>query len=128
MKIKKEFIKQILLYGIIGGCSALLDFVLFYFLYRKLSINEFIANVITVHAGIALSFTLNRKFNFKKTDRIIFRASSFYLTGLSGLALSELLLWAGSNLKFPVLPTKFGSIFIVALVQFTSNKLIAFGR
>jgi putative flippase GtrA len=106
----------------------LLDLLIFYCLYDKFSINEFITNIISVHAGIALSFTLNRKYNFQKTNRVVFRAVSFYLTGLFGLALSEGLLWLGAYLEFPIMLVKVGTIFIVAAVQFVSNRLIAFGK
>ena len=126
MKISKQLIRQIILYGIIGGGSALFDFMLFSLMYKFAGINEFIANAISVHAGIAMSFVLNRKYNFKKTDRIPFRAVSFYLTGLLGLILSAGLLWLGNLLTLPVIEVKFVSIFIVAVVQFIMNKLIAF--
>lgn len=128
MKFDKILTRQIVLYGIIGSCSALLDFALFSLLYKAIGINELIANIISVHAGIAMSFTLNRKYNFKKTDKVVLRASSFYLIGLLGLGLSEFLLWLGGALDLPILPVKFGSIFIVAAVQFTMNKFITFGK
>jgi putative flippase GtrA len=114
------------LYGIIGGGSALVDFLLFTLLYATAGINELIANVISVHAGIAMSFTLNLKYNFKKADKILFRGNAFYLIGLFGLALSGGMLWLGGVLEFPILLVKFVSIFIVAGVQFIMNKLISF--
>jgi putative flippase GtrA len=128
MKISKELMRQIILYGIIGGGSALLDFLLFTLLYTQFNVNEYIANGISVHAGILTSFILNSRFNFKKTDRVLFRAGSFYLTGLFGLALSQGLLWLGAALALPMVPVKFVSIFIVAAVQFVINKLITFRK
>jgi putative flippase GtrA len=129
MKLPRELIRQILLYGIIGGSCALLDLLLFTLMYKGLSINEFLANVVSVHIGIAMSFILNRKFNFKKTDRILFRATSFYLTGLFGLALSEGLLWLGTrHLNFAVIPVKIATVFIVAGMQFIINKSVAFRK
>jgi len=128
VKIDKQLIRQILLYGIIGGTSAFLDFLLFTLMYKKFGMNEYLANGISVHVGIATSFILNRKYNFKKTDRVLFRAVSFYLTGLFGLALSQGLLWVGGVLSLPVVMVKFASIFIVAAVQFIINKLITFNK
>jgi len=126
MRIDKQFLREVVLYGIIGFNSALLDFLLFTLLFKGLVINKYIANGISIHAGIAMSFLLNRKYNFKKTDRILFRAISFYLTGLFGLALSQGILWIGGIFLFPVIVVKFVSIFIVAAFQFTQNKLIVF--
>jgi putative flippase GtrA len=126
--IDERLIYQIVLYGIIGGGSALLDFMLFTLMYKKFGWNEYLANCISVHSGIAMSFILNRKFNFKKTDRVMFRAISFYITGLFGLALSQGLLWLGGFLLLPVVMVKFTSIFMVAAVQFVINKLVAFNK
>ena len=128
MKYARNFIRQVILYGIIGGASAFLDFVLFMLLYAVLSMNEFFANTISVHTGIAMSFMLNRKYNFKKTDRLPFRAVSFYLTGLFGLALSHGMLWLGNTLSMYVVLAKFVSIVLVAAVQFTLNKSITFKK
>ena len=128
MKIDKQLFRQVILYGLIGGASALLDFLLFSLMYVVIDINELIANIFSVHAGIAMSFILNSKYNFKKTDKVLFRAGAFYLTGLFGLALSGGMLWIGGIMDYPVLIVKLVSIFVVAAVQFTLNKLIAFRK
>ncbi|MCL2078777.1 MAG: GtrA family protein [Oscillospiraceae bacterium] len=127
-KIDKQLIRQVLLYAVIGGTSALLDFILFTLFYKQFGINEYLANGISIHAGIAMSFILNRKFNFKKNDRILFRSISFYLTGLFGLALSQGILWLGTIMLLPVITVKLISIFIVAAIQFVVNKIITFGK
>jgi len=126
--IDKELIRLIFFYGLIGGFSALLDFGVFSLLFSVFAFNQFIANVISVHIGIATSFLLNRKYNFKKEDRIIFRAMSFYCIGLMGLGLSQLILWAGTQMPYSPLLIKFVSIFIVAAFQFALNKIITFKK
>jgi putative flippase GtrA len=128
VKIDGRLIRQIFLYGVIGGGSALLDFLLFTLMYKQFGMNEYLANGISVHTGIAMSFILNRKFNFKKTDRVLFRAVSFYLTGLFGLGLSQCLLWLGGILLLSVVTVKFASVFIVAAVQFVINKVVTFNK
>ena len=120
--------RQFFLYGVIGCTSAFIDFLLFTLMYRLFEMNKYLANGISVHTGIAISFILNRKFNFKKNDRILYRAISFYLTGLFGLALSQGLLWFGGILLLPVLMVKLASIFIVGVIQFTINKLVTFNN
>ena len=128
MIINKQLLRQIILYGIIGGGSAFLDFILFMLMYNHLGMNEYFSNVISIHAGIAMSFTLNSKYNFHKTDKLLRRAISFYLTGLFGLALSQGLLWFGNVLLIPLTVVKFTSIFIVAAVQFIINKFVTFRK
>ena len=126
MKIDKAFLRNLILYGIIGGLSSGLDFVVFTLLFKLLGMNELAANVISVHCGIFLSFFLNSRYNFKKTDNFWGRFVPFYLTGLFGLALSSAILWAGGRLGVDSLLTKLVSIVIVALVQFFINRAVAF--
>ena len=126
MKIDKAFLRNLILYGIIGGLSSGLDFVVFTLLFKLLGMNELAANVISVHCGIFLSFFLNSRYNFKKTDNFWGRFVPFYLTGLFGLAHSSAILWAGGRLGVDSLLTKLVSIVIVALVQFFINRAVAF--
>ena len=126
MKIDKAFLRNLILYGIIGGISSGLDFLVFTLLYKVLGMPELGANTISVHCGIFLSFFLNSRYNFKKTDDFWGRFIPFYLTGLFGLALSSFILWAGGRLGMDSLLTKLISIVIVALVQFFINRAVAF--
>ncbi len=126
VKLDKKFFRNLILYGIIGGLSAGLDMLVFSLLFKKLGINEFLANTISVHCGIFLSFFLNSRYNFKKTDDFWGRFIPFYLTGLFGLALSHGILWLGEHFGFDTLITKLVSIVIVALVQFFINRTVAF--
>ena len=128
MRFDKAFVRNFFLYGVIGSTCALLDFSLFTLMYQVAGLNEYVANAISIHIGIATSFILNSRFNFKKTDRLAFRAIAFYATGLFGLALSQGLLWLGDTLSVPVITAKIISIFVVAIVQFTLNRIIAFGK
>ena len=120
--------RQVFYYGIIGGACALLDISLFALLYTVLGVNEYLANIVSMHVGMCASFLLNRKFNFKKTDKTLLRAISFYLTGLFGISLSQGLLWLGDQMSLSVELSKFISIFVVAAAQFTINKLVTFRK
>jgi putative flippase GtrA len=127
MKIDKAFLRNLILYGIIGAISAGADALVFYLLFRHAGVNEFAANVVSVHLGIFLSFFLNSRYNFRKTDQFKRRFTSFYLTGLLGLGLSTLILYLGQQLNADVMITKLFSVVFVALVQFIINRVFAFG-
>jgi putative flippase GtrA len=114
------------LYGIIGGLCACLDAVIFKLLYDNTGINEYVINIISVNAGIITSFILNTKFNFRPTDKMGRRFLSFYAIGVTGLLLSQGILYTGEYLKIEVFSVKVASIFIVALYQFLLNKFITF--
>ena len=126
MKLDKAFFRNLILYGIIGGMSAALDALVFWLLFQKCGLNEYAANTISVQCGIFLSFFLNSRYNFKKTDKFWSRFIPFYLTGLFGLLLYHGILWLGSHYNFDALITKLVSIVIVALVQFFINRAVAF--
>ncbi len=126
MKIDKAFLRNLILYGIIGGISSGLDWLLFTLMYKFAGMNEFLANVISTHAGIFLSFFLNSRYNFKKTDDFWGRFIPFYLTGLFGLLLSTGILALGGKLGINAVITKLAAIVIVALVQFFINRAVAF--
>ena len=126
MKPDKAFFRNLILYGIIGGVSSGLDALIFALLVKGLGVNQFIANTISIHCGIFLSFFLNSRYNFKKTDDFWGRFIPFYLTGLFGLALSQGILWLGGYFGVDSIITKLVSIVIVALVQFFINRSVAF--
>lgn len=55
-------------YGLIGGGCAALDGGVFALLHN-MGLGVYGANAISVHCGILCSFFLNRRFNFRRTDR-----------------------------------------------------------
>lgn len=132
MSIKKlyldnrSFLRVLALYGLIGGLAAIADFSLFYILNTPLGLNKFAANIISMHAGMIISFSLNAKLNFKKTDKLIYRFLFYYLIVLFGMGLSSLILFAGSFAVKSDTALKAFSVVFVAGVQFILNKLITF--
>jgi len=130
MKTIRELYSQfgeLILYGIIGGFCAALDFVIYTLL--GLWIPYLWANIISVHCGIFCSFFLNRQYNFKVKDKPARRFTMFYLVGLSGLGLSELLIYIlGAKLGWDYVGVKLLTVVVVALYQFFLNKLITFKR
>jgi putative flippase GtrA len=121
-------IKEIMLYGIIGSCCAALDSVIF-FILRKTGINLYTANFISINTGILSSFLLNSFINFKVKDHLKIRGIKFLAVGYTGLAFSMLVLHIGVKIfDIKELSVKLFSIFIVATVQFTLNKLFTFKK
>lgn len=125
MKQFFEKYRNLILYGLIGGSCALLDFIVYSGLC---SIIPFlVANVISTHCGIFSSFFLNRKYNFKVEDNTLRRFFSFYTVGLLGLAVSEGLLFLMVNyFGIEKIVSKLITVVAVALLQFVLNKFITF--
>ena len=131
MRASKELLKkninQLILYGIIGCLAAAIDYFFYSLLTACVGLYYIIANSISVFIGILTSFSLNRTFNFKVTDKKAVRFGLFLVVGIFGLVLSNVILWIGvNNLHFQEKTTKVASIFLVAFIQFLFNKFITF--
>lgn len=129
MKVKELIVKyrELILYGLIGGLCASLDFGVYTVL--SLWIPFLWSNIISVHCGIFCSFVLNRNFNFKVKDNTGKRFLSFYLVGLAGLGLSELLIFILTDkFEWHYIVAKLLTVVVVALFQFAMNKLITFNK
>jgi len=119
--------RELILYGIIGGFCALLDFVIYNLLGMVMP--YLWANVISVHCGIFTSFFLNRQYNFKVKDKTSQRFRIFYLVGLLGLGVSELLIYIlSARMGMEYRLSKIITIFVAALIQFVLNKFITFKK
>ena len=120
--------RNLVLYGIIGCCTAALDFLVFTGLTRFTAIHYIIANVISCCCGITASFLLNRKYNFKVTDHTVRRMAIFFCVGIFGMFLSSVILhFCVDDLHWNELVSKLASIVIVVVIQFFLNKHISFG-
>ncbi|MBD5246587.1 MAG: GtrA family protein [Barnesiella sp.] len=119
--------RTLILYGIIGCLASGLDFTTFTVLVSTVGINYIPANCISVLIGIITSFILNRNYNFKIKDKSRQRFIIFLLVGLSGMLLSNLILWICiSKLCINDLTAKLMSICIVVFFQFLVNKNVTF--
>lgn len=119
--------RSLILYGIIGSLSSCLDFLIYSALVEWVGLDYILANCISVLAGIATSFVLNRKYNFKVEDKTARRFVIFLSVGLGGLCLSNLILWLCiQQLQINELLSKLLSIVLVVVLQFILNKYITF--
>jgi len=109
LRIYHKF-RKLILYGIIGGFCASLDFGIYTLLCYVLPY-------------------LNRQYNFKVTDKTFYRFRIFYLVGLSGLLVSEVLIYIFVNMMgINHLISKIITVFVSALLQFLLNKYITFKK
>ncbi len=131
MMIKQLYFRfrNLILYGVIGGFCAALDFGVYTGLCYWNIMPYLIANIISIHIGIFTSFVLNRSFNFKVKDKVKTRFLSFYTVGLVGLGISEGMLYLMVTKEgWNEIACKLVSIVVVALIQFLLNKYITFKK
>ncbi len=118
---------NLILYGIIGVFSAALDFAVYSFLVSVCGINYLISNCISVLVGIITSFYLNRKYNFKVKDHVRRRFIMFLAVGLSGLVMSDLILYFCIDMmSMDRFVSKLLSIVLVVFFQFLVNRYLTF--
>lgn len=121
--------RNLILYGVIGGFCAALDFGVYTGLCYWNIMPYLIANIISIHVGIFTSFVLNRSFNFKVKDKVKTRFLSFYTVGLVGLGISEGMLYLMVTKEgWNEIACKLVTIVVVALIQFLLNKYITFRK
>lgn len=119
--------RTLILYGIIGCIASGLDFVTFTILVSAAGWNYIFSNCLSVLVGIITSFILNRNYNFKIRDKSEQRFMIFLLVGLSGMGLSNIILWLCiSNWGMEELIAKLLSICLVVFFQFLLNKNVTF--
>lgn len=121
--------RHLILYGLIGSSSALLDFLIFTLLTEVFGVYYLVANCISVTCGLTNSFILNRKYNFKVTDKTLKRAIMFFVVGYCGLALNSTLLYVFINYVHLATPiSKLCAMAIEVLLQFVVNSLVTFRK
>lgn len=128
MRVYVKF-RNLILYGVIGTCTAMLDFLLFTALTRWADVYYIAANVVSCSLSILCSFLLNSKYNFRVTDHPVRRMVSFFSVGLAGLLLNSFVLHLCIvDLQWKNSVAKLTSIAITVIIQFLLNKFVTFRK
>jgi len=78
-------------YAAIGACAFVADYSVFLAVLHT-GASPYVANVLGICVGITVSFSLNRKYNFRKVDATAQRATRFVVTALLGMGVSTLVI------------------------------------
>ncbi|MFJ9022757.1 GtrA family protein [Streptomyces sp. NPDC102259] len=120
-------LRQLITYALVGGSGVLLDLGAFLLLYNVAGLHEQVANVLSTSLGITNNFVLNALFTFGKRDRLLLRYLRFYAVGLTGIALTFVLLAVFSRgLGVDPNLVKAGSLPLVLVFQFALNRKWSF--
>ena len=121
--------KQFLLYCVIGAGGATLDFGIYSLLLKFRLLDYQAANAAGYASGTLVSFILNAGFNFRVTDKIPLRLTSFFSVAFLGWLVSAGLLYlfvAGLGLNKYL--SKFITLVAVVLLQYNLNRLVSFRK
>ena len=121
--------RQLILYGMIGGCCVALDFAIFSILAVWVGVHYQLANFAGYASGTAMSFILNARLNFRTSDRMVLRFLSFCAVGGLGLLTSAGILWIGvDRLELNKCLAKAVTLPLIFLLQYNLNRVVSFRR
>ncbi len=121
----EALIRRFGVYCVVGAGAFAADYSLFLLLISS-GTNPYLANVIGITAGIAVSFTLNRRYNFRKPDAPALRAAKFVTVAMLGMAISSLSIMLLLSFGIDVRIAKAVSMVVVFGMQFLANALWTF--
>ncbi|MFO1162900.1 MAG: GtrA family protein [Reyranellaceae bacterium] len=119
------FGRNFILYIAIGAGAFLADFAMFNVVLR-ISGNPYVANVLGICIGMTVSFSLNRKANFRKLDAPARRAVRFVTVATVGMAVSSIIIMALIGLSMDARIAKVIAMLMVFLLQFLINAMWTF--
>ena len=126
MRSRKVLIRELFLYGIIGGSTAAMDVILFK-VFTLVGIPLLIANFMSVSVAVGTSFILNARYNFKKTDNLHKRGMKFFAIGYFGWFVQTIILWVGvDHMGLQNLYVKICAVIVAAAIQYVLNKFLTF--
>jgi len=118
---------KLIMYGLIGGVASAIDVGLFLVFHELLGTSALLAHSISIPISAVYSFGCNAWFNFKKTDKILFRAASFAFIVFLGYLLGAFIIWLVETYTgFNGTVGKFVSLPAVFIFQFILNSKISF--
>ena len=129
--IKKFCTKEVILYGIFGVLTTIINLVVTYILNHFLHVNGAVASAIGIISAILVAYFTNRKmvFNSQATNfkEKLIEFGKFIL-GRAGTMLLEEggVILFNTILKWPLMPVKITLTIIVIILNFFISKFFAF--
>lgn len=121
----KDFVLRLIAYAAIGACAFAGDYSVF-LLVLQAGTSSYIANVLGICVGMSISFSLNRKYNFRKVDTPLTRATRFVTVALTGMGLSTLIIMLLVAQALDVRLAKVAAMLLVFVMQFLMNAFWTF--
>lgn len=122
--LKYSFLKNLIMYGIIGIGGAIVEYSVFSLLMLTGLIPE-ISNIIGAVLGFAFTFNMNTFFNFKKSNKILKRLLYYGLICFFGMVFSTYMIYLFKN-SINIYMLKAFLLIFLAIIQFLLNKFITY--
>jgi putative flippase GtrA len=118
--------RRFFLYTVIGGGAFSIDYGIFLAMFT-VSGDPYAANILGICGGMLVSFTLNRRYNFKRHDAVAKRSAKFVAVALFGMALSSAIISLLIRQSVDPRLGKIAAMLVVFVAQFIINTFWTFG-
>lgn len=125
--MKKELIKQILKFGVVGGIAFVIDYLVLYICTDFLNIYYLVSAVISFTVSVIFNYILSVKWvfvinnNFSKRKNFII----FIVLSIIGLILNEIIMYLMVDvINVYYMFSKLISTFVVMIFNFVTRKVI----
>ena len=123
----KKFITQVLLFGVAGGTTSIIDWGVLAFCVRVLHMDSKVSNFFSFGISVVYNYWANDKFVFKfDKSKGKFRVfARFVCLAAVGLLINQIVMYLGNKvLGFDPLIVKVAGIALAAIFNFFSRKFI----
>lgn len=128
--IKKVCTKEVILYGIFGILTTMVNLVSFYVLTNLLHINENISNMLAILLAVLFAYFTNKDLVFHSQAQTIKERGIQFLKFMSGRAFTMAVEWVGCYFLFltplPQMLSKLSMTILVIILNFFISKFFVF--
>lgn len=125
--IDKKLAREMVLYLIIGGGAVIIELIIFTLIFNLSNVNAVPSNVIANVVSTTYSFILNSRYNFRKTDQVAKRMTTFFIISAIGFIAGTIIIYVMTDLMgINGNISKLVSLPVVVSIQFVLNKFITF--
>jgi len=130
--IKKVCTKEVILYGIFGIFTTIVNLGIFYLLTYILHLEENISNIIAILCAVIFAYITNKDLVFHSNAKLLKEKFMQFIKFMSGRAFTMIVEWGGCLLLFltpiPQMISKFAMTVIVIILNFFISKLLVFKK
>ena len=130
--IKKVCTKEVILYGVFGIFTTIVNLASFYILTNILHWEENISNIIAILLAVIFAYITNKDLVFHSDAKTIKEKLMQFVKFMSGRAVTMVIEWLGCLLLFltpiPQMISKLAMTVIVIILNFFISKFFAFKK
>ena len=120
----KRVLFEMLRYGLVGGASTVVDYLVYLTLTRLVGLLELDANIFAYLAGHVVSFFGNRLFTFRSTTAALgSQYWKYWFVSLVGLGISQLVLYLGLMMGWHDLWAKAAAVLLAGLWNYLMHRI-----